>query len=186
MSQSAQSVDVRLVVFKPGGDRKIIQLKPGKYLIGRDAAAALRIPLGSVSRRHCELDFDGDRVLVRDLGSSNGTFCNNARITESPLGAGDVVGVGPCLMTVQVNGEPADVTPPQFQEPAEDAMASTPPSGTEAPPTPAAAVEEEEEVSDLDETVAKGPGLGSLLGNTEDSSIFDFDFDFEDDENPKL
>lgn len=181
MSQPSEIRDIKLVVFRPDGTRKDIPLKPGRYVVGRSTHASLRIPLPSVSREHCEIVSDGETVRIRDLNSSNGTFRNDERVTDEVLNAGDVIGIGPCRFTLQVDGEPADVQPVTTTEPD---LSETPPAGG-----PAAAEPQEEEAempTDLDETVTKA-GLGSILENvTGDSSVFDFDFDFEDDENPKL
>ena len=48
-----------------------------------------------VSARHAEIIRDGDRFVVRDVGSTNGTFVNGARITgDVVLADGDVIGFG--------------------------------------------------------------------------------------------
>ncbi len=182
MSENAHPVC--LVAFNSDGGRRVLALKPGKYTIGRHESAALRLPFPSVSRRHCELACEGEVLTVKDLGSANGTFRNSEQIEKQKdiqLIAGDTLTVGPCRFVVQINGEPAHIQPP---EKSIDELLDTPPGGT---PTvdenaPGSSVDD-----DLDETIAKPAGMGSLLGdNPEDSSIFDFDFDFEDDDNPKL
>lgn len=48
----------------------------------------------TVSRRHAEIVRDGDRYVVRDVGSLNGTYVNRERIDEAPLTNGDEVQVG--------------------------------------------------------------------------------------------
>jgi len=50
-----------------------------------------------VSRLHAVVKRDGNRVLVMDLGSSNGTYLNGRRLNphvEEPLNHGDIVAVG--------------------------------------------------------------------------------------------
>jgi len=50
-----------------------------------------------VSRLHAVVKRDGNRVLVMDLGSSNGTYLNGRRLNphvEEPLSHGDIVAVG--------------------------------------------------------------------------------------------
>lgn len=187
MSQPSQTKDIKLVVFRPDGTRKDIPLKPGRYVVGRSAHATLRIPLPSVSREHCEISCDGESVRIKDLNSSNGTFRNDERIEDTELNAGDVIGIGPCRFTLQIDGQPADIQPVTTTEPD---LSETPPAGEPAAAGAAAEPDKSPDDSDmptdLDETVTKA-GLGSLLENvTGDSSVFDFDFDFEDDENPKL
>lgn len=175
---------VCLIAFKADGGRRVLALKPGRYTIGRDASAALRLPFPSVSRRHCELACEGTVLTVQDLGSANGTYRNAEQITpkqDTQLHAGDTLTVGPCRFVVQIEGEPANIQPPT--DPIDD-MLSTPPGGTPAIDDNAAGSDVD---ADLEDTITKPTGMKSLLeGNPEDSSIFDFDFDFEDDDNPKL
>ena len=182
MSENAHPVC--LIAFKSDGGRRVLALKPGKYTIGRHESASLRLPFPSVSRKHCELACEGEVLTVRDLSSANGTFRNTEQIEKEQdiqLEAGDTLTVGPCRFVVQINGEPANIQPPETSI---DDMLNTPPSGM---PTVDENAPGSDVDSDLDETIAKPAGMGSLLSNNpEDSSIFDFDFDFEDDDSPKL
>ena len=58
-------------------------LVPGRYLLGRGGASDLVFDVPGVSREHAELIVCGDRgVLVRDLGSTNGTRVDGVRIDE--------------------------------------------------------------------------------------------------------
>jgi len=176
-------VKVTLVIFLPDGSRKDIRLKTGKYVIGRQDDATIRIPLPVVSRHHCELVVDHDGVHARDLGSSNGTFRNFERITESELEAGDVLGLGEFLLTVQVDGKPADVKPPKKPERsgADSSMMDTPPPQKAIAPKKKSVVEEDDDSQTVDSE------MEPLVGGKEDeSSIFDFDFDFEDEDRPRL
>jgi pSer/pThr/pTyr-binding forkhead associated (FHA) protein len=53
------------------------------------------LPESYVSRRHAELWRDGERWLLRDLGSSNGTRVNGVRVTEDvEVRPGDRVSLG--------------------------------------------------------------------------------------------
>jgi len=183
-------MDVKLVVFKPNGDRKDITLPKGEVLIGRQKDAQLRLPLPSVSRRHAEIVHTDDSVTIRDLGSSNGTYCNDEKLdAEHTLRAGDVVSVGPIRFTVQIDGLPASIQAAAPPPPPD--LSETPPAPSASPPPPAAAAttpdDDDDDDGDLDETVTKTAGLGGLLGeNIEESSVFDFDFEFDEDDNPKL
>lgn len=49
-------------------------------LIGRTGEADLILDKGSVSKRHARIEARGDRYLLRDLGSTNGTYLNSRRI----------------------------------------------------------------------------------------------------------
>lgn len=57
--------------------------------IGRQSECEVSIPSEEVSRRHAELRVTPDGVMVEDLGSSNGTYINDKRITRQLMKAGD-------------------------------------------------------------------------------------------------
>ncbi|QDS98437.1 ATP-binding protein [Adhaeretor mobilis] len=68
------------------------------YIIGRTHSNAVRLHDTEVSREHAELSTSGNTYLLRDLGSSNGTFVNGRLITEHRLVSGDQVQVGRSLL----------------------------------------------------------------------------------------
>ncbi len=104
-------MDVKLVYFKDNGERKDFPLKEGKTVVGRQDTCGYRIPLGQVSREHCEFVLSQDGLAIKDLNSSNGTYVNNKRVAESKLKPGDHVVIGPVVFTVQIDGFPGDPKP---------------------------------------------------------------------------
>ncbi|MCP4375513.1 MAG: FHA domain-containing protein [bacterium] len=104
-------MEVNLVMFKSDGQRKDFPLTNPVSVIGRGEACELQIPLLNVSRRHCELRLEQGTIRVKDLASSNGTYLNNQRINEDTLSAGDRLAIGPIVFTVQVDGQPEEVSP---------------------------------------------------------------------------
>jgi pSer/pThr/pTyr-binding forkhead associated (FHA) protein len=73
------------------------------FLIGRAGDCHLKPDCSMVSRHHCELIVSGDRLVVRDLASRNGTFVNNDRVwTERDLTTGDKLTIGLCLLEVVI------------------------------------------------------------------------------------
>jgi len=64
------------------------------HSIGRTHANSIRLHDTEVSRNHAELVRRGDTYVVRDLGSSNGTFVNGRLVSERELASGDKVQVG--------------------------------------------------------------------------------------------
>jgi len=102
-------MDVSLYMFKDNGEPKVFQIEPGKTVIGRREDCELRIPLGEISRRHAELIVTENTATLRDLGSVNGTYVNNHRISEQELSPGDHIIIGPVVFTVQINGEPVKI-----------------------------------------------------------------------------
>ena len=78
---------------------KSIGVPIGKAIrLGRDAASCqLVLDSASVSRLHCIVRSEGDRLLLRDLGSANGTQLNGKRLApdqEVVLSPGDVLELG--------------------------------------------------------------------------------------------
>lgn len=66
--------------------------------IGR-SSEALPLTDQTISRRHAEMTPDGGRWILRDLGSSNGTFVNGVRVTEArTLHPGDQIRAGTTLV----------------------------------------------------------------------------------------
>src|SRR3954452_23760897 len=72
-----------------------------RFLLDKDLTTAGRHPESdiflddvTVSRRHAEFHRTGQRFIVRDVGSLNGTYLNRGRIDESPLITGDEVQIG--------------------------------------------------------------------------------------------
>lgn len=61
----------------------------GTTVIGRQDGVDLQIISDEISRRHAELRPTPDGVVVEDLGSANGTYINDRRITRETLRAGD-------------------------------------------------------------------------------------------------
>ena len=100
-------MDVALLLVKGRGQGRSFPLPGELVTIGRGEACDLRIPLGDVSRKHCTVLREGDKLTVQDLGSSNGTYVNGNRALESPLSAGDTLHIGPLTFVVQVDGEPS-------------------------------------------------------------------------------
>jgi len=80
-------------VVLPDGSRVPIGAQP--LTVGRLPESTVPLKDANVSRRHCELRASGSGFVVVDLGSTNGTKVNGARIEgERMLNDGDVVSVG--------------------------------------------------------------------------------------------
>ena len=77
---------VRLVIVDTKGQKRRLRLEHGKTVIGRSKDCDLAIHDSSLSRKHCIIDYEGDRVLVGDLNSRNGTRINGKRVPHPKLG----------------------------------------------------------------------------------------------------
>jgi predicted component of type VI protein secretion system len=70
------------------------ELKVEKTTIGRVEDNAFQIAEPSVSSHHCEVILSVNDVIIRDLNSTNGTFINGEKITESVLKPGQTLKLG--------------------------------------------------------------------------------------------
>src|SRR5262245_29319580 len=79
-------------------DRKTVQiydLDQAVIRIGRVPGMDIQIDDVSISRRQAEIQREGDGWVVRDIGSSNGTFVNGERLAgDRALKAGDEISIG--------------------------------------------------------------------------------------------
>jgi DNA-binding NtrC family response regulator len=73
---------------------RVDPLQGGRLGIGRDEAAQLRLDGAGVSRHHAELYRQGPLYVLRDLGSTNGTWLGGRRIEHAPVSPGSVLRVG--------------------------------------------------------------------------------------------
>ncbi len=66
--------------------------------LGRGTTNAVQLHDTEVSREHCEFRSRGDMFVLRDLGSSNGTFVNGKSVKEHELASGDQLQIGRTLL----------------------------------------------------------------------------------------
>ena len=75
------------------GDR-FVPLTLARVIIGRNEGCTVQLTDHSVSGRHCEIHFDGNRWWITDLGSRNGTRVNGVPVKHRPLKHGDEIMIG--------------------------------------------------------------------------------------------
>jgi pSer/pThr/pTyr-binding forkhead associated (FHA) protein len=80
--------------LRANGAEKVFWLEAPRFTIGRGTENSLCLPDPVVSRYHAELIRLGDAFLLRDLGSTNGSYINGLRISEQMLNDGDLVRFG--------------------------------------------------------------------------------------------
>jgi pSer/pThr/pTyr-binding forkhead associated (FHA) protein len=145
-------MQARLILLDPPAARRELHLSL-PATVGRSREAKIKLVHSQVSRVHCEF-FEQDGLLhVRDLGSTNGTYVGDQRISESAIQPGETVTIGavklqalyepaagamlaaPLLRATDTIRRAAEATlRPQTSEPPE-----APPSGAERMPAEKAA-----------------------------------------------
>lgn len=105
-----------------------LELEKGlKVVIGRDPSCGLTFLGDGVSRRHCEVVYDGQSCRLADLRSTNGTLLNGTKTDAASLKSGDVIQAGSVSLRV-------DLAPPGPVRP-KRAPAGSPAAATTARPT---------------------------------------------------
>lgn len=91
-----------LVVHLPQGRPRVVGLTGGDVTFGRSQQSTVPLDDSYASERHARIYQDGGQWLVADLGSTNGTFLNKAKVTTpTPIGPGDQVAIGKTTVEVR-------------------------------------------------------------------------------------
>src|SRR5208337_197750 len=105
---------VQLIVVRGKPEGKVIPLAGPKFKIGRGETCHLRPNSEQVSREHAEFTIESSAVIVRDLGSRNGTLVNGKALTTEAckLKDRDLVQVGPLTFAVSIHDAPKAAAKP--------------------------------------------------------------------------
>lgn len=163
-------MEVTLVAVKADGGQREVTMKRARLVVGRKKECDIRVPVPSVSREHCEVRVENGKLMVRDLGSSNGTYVNRERVQEAELAAGQLLGVGPAVFVVRIDGNPATIDP---KKAAVDGAAPEPVAAASVPMTRPTAPGKRQ---------AKPLAADAAM---DDSSLSGFDIDVLDDDDEK-
>ncbi len=154
-----------LVLLKKGGAHKTFSLRGAVTVLGRRHDCDLRIPLPSVSRRHCEIQQNGEVLKIRDLESTGGTFVNGKRVNgDSPVKAGDAIRIGPLTFVCQIDGKPEKIVPPKKAVPAKSKQAAPKPAKS----APSGGLDDSFADLDASDSAIDLEGLDSELGDLEE------------------
>ncbi len=85
-----------LVLIYPTGPMmgKRFPLEQDLVNIGRVQECDIVVDMDSVSRRHASLKREGERIIISDLQSTNGTYVNNHLVDAQDLRDGDQIKIG--------------------------------------------------------------------------------------------
>jgi two-component system, cell cycle response regulator len=83
-----------LVVMAGSNVGEMYKLDKDQLVIGRGDKADLRLLDDGISRDHARVVKDGGEMVLEDMGSTNGTYCNGTRVTRQGLSEGDKILLG--------------------------------------------------------------------------------------------
>ena len=91
-----------VAIVEGGNKGEVIPLDSAPLLIGRGNDAAIRLDDDYVSTRHARIAASGDQWYVEDLGSTNGTYVGNARITQpTSISLGTQIRIGKSILELR-------------------------------------------------------------------------------------
>lgn len=99
------------VQLMPIGEGPAIPLDKPIVFIGRHADCDVRIDSKKISRRHCAIVQLQDRLVIRDLGSTNGIYWNGQRVEEAVLALKDEIQIANLRYQVQPSDAPPSELP---------------------------------------------------------------------------
>lgn len=102
----------KLVVLTEGLTGRTYELKVDRTTVGRVEDNAFHIAEPSVSSHHAEILLRGSDVIVKDLGSTNGTYINGEKVSEATLKPGQILRLGQLEMRLET-GEAKDAAKKQ-------------------------------------------------------------------------
>jgi pSer/pThr/pTyr-binding forkhead associated (FHA) protein len=113
------------------GKKFFISADIEEAVIGRDETADLEIKEYVISRNHAKVKRGEESVVICDMGSKNGTYVNNRRVTEQELHDGDRIALGTIVLIYR---NPKEVDMEEISAQARKRRAAEgPPAGEEAP-----------------------------------------------------
>ena len=161
------------IVLLQEGQAVPFELVAAETVVGRHPECTFQINSNMVSRKHAKVVKNGDKFLVEDLGSGNGTFVNGKKI-EGPtvLIHDDRIKLGPILLrfeTPEGNAAPKPAPRPvQPVQPAANAPASVPTSDANSDVTMNVDVSEgDDDTSTIMGTADRSSAFGKLEVNPE-------------------
>ena len=99
-----------------------VELVKDLTLFGRDEDCDIRLDHKSVSKLHCVVVKTDGLLLIRDLGSTNGTRVNGQRIRRAALLPNDLLGIATLKYQVKFGAALEDMlAPPQSSPQPEEA-----------------------------------------------------------------
>lgn len=98
------AMELTLTVLNGAETGRTFKLRQGaRATLGRSSASDFQLVAEGVSRSHCLVENKGERALLTDLESLNGTYVNNQKVVSTHLKSGDRIQVGTVYLGVHVS-----------------------------------------------------------------------------------
>jgi predicted component of type VI protein secretion system len=97
--------DARLVLRRGPDAGAGFVITAARTTIGRDRASDITFDDATVSRQHAEVHRVGDRYVIADAGSLNGTYVNRQPVERAELNEGDEIWVGKMRLTFHARAD---------------------------------------------------------------------------------
>ncbi|MCK5801097.1 MAG: diguanylate cyclase [Deltaproteobacteria bacterium] len=104
ITERPQAKEACLVVIYGQDLGKKYNLDAPSLIVGRSSKSGIQIDQESVSRNHCKLINTGKAIILRDLGSTNGTYVNDEPLDEYVLRDGDLIKIGRTIFKFLTGG----------------------------------------------------------------------------------
>src|SRR5262245_29217788 len=105
--QTLSVPNVRIRVTPPGGAPTETTLGLRPLVFGKGSNCDVVVLDPGISSKHCELSLTSRGIVLRDLGSKNGTFIGGIQISEGILPAGVVASIGHSVLVARIEGSPS-------------------------------------------------------------------------------
>jgi len=92
--RAAAGPSAYLIVISGPSFGEMYKLKGDRSVLGRGERTDIRVLDDGVSREHAAIERDGGKMVLVDLRSTNGTFCNGTRVERQDLTDGDKISIG--------------------------------------------------------------------------------------------
>jgi pSer/pThr/pTyr-binding forkhead associated (FHA) protein len=119
-----------LIHKKPDGTEKSLEFTNKPLIVGRLPESEISVRDSFISRVHCGFTFANNQFSLKDLGSTNGTYRNGARVFECALSSGDKIQVGNTTLVFEIDSKNNNASLrqiPQMVAPPLTVGGSTPP-----------------------------------------------------------
>lgn len=111
LEEEAKQKPACLLVVGGELNGSIFNLNLGETTVGRNPDCTISLDFHGVSRRHFTIEVTDGEVTLNDLGSANGTYLNNQKLTDpTVLKRGDVIKIGAIAMKFLPKGDPERLT----------------------------------------------------------------------------